>query len=143
MSGRSRSGRSRLALCAALLLALLGCGRAGAGDPAANPIGADELERRISDGSAPLILDVRTLQEYEAGHIPGAVLIPHDELAGRLAELGVGQGDEIVVHCQTGRRKALAEATLAAAGYTMVRPLEGDMQGWQQGGHPVESGLPR
>jgi phage shock protein E len=137
------SNRARLWLCAALLLALLGCGRAGAGDAAAAPIGADELERRIRDGSAPLILDVRTLQEYTAGHIPGAVLIPHDELAGRLAELEIEPGDEIVVHCQTGRRTALAEQTLAEAGYTAVRPLDGDMQGWKQGGHPVENGPPR
>ena len=43
--------------------------------------------RRIADGSAPVVLDVRSDAEFRAGHIPGAVHIPHDELAGRIDEL--------------------------------------------------------
>jgi phage shock protein E len=129
-------------LHAALLAALLSCGGTGGGAGAA-AIGADELDRRIREGAAPFILDVRTPEEYAAGHIPGAMLIPHDQLAGRLAELPVRPGDELVVHCKTGGRAGMAEQTLVAAGYTQVRPLEGHMEGWRQGGHPVETAPPQ
>lgn len=128
-------------LGAALLTTLLSCGGTGRGAGAA-AISADELDRRMREGAAPFVLDVRTPEEFAAGHIPGAMLIPHDELAGRLAELPLQPGDEIVVHCKTGRRAEMAQQTLIAAGYTKVRSLEGHMQGWEQGTHPVVTALP-
>jgi rhodanese-related sulfurtransferase len=65
-----------------------------------------------------LLLDVRTAEEYAAGHIPGAVLFPYDELAGRFRE--PDKGRPIVVYCRTGRRSAIARETLMAMGYTNV-----------------------
>jgi len=123
---------------APLLLALASCGGAE-GSPAVSAISADELDRRIREGSAPFILDVRSPGEYAAGHIPGAVLIPYDELEGRLGELSVAASDEIAVHCKSGRRAEIAAKTLAVAGYTAVRPLEGHIDGWQQGGRPMQT----
>jgi len=46
-----------------------------------------ELRARRADAAAPLVVDVRTSEEYAAGHVPGAVHVPIDDLAGRLAEL--------------------------------------------------------
>jgi rhodanese-related sulfurtransferase len=102
------------------------------------PIAAQELMKRIAGGTAPAILDVRTPAEYAAGHIPGAVNIPHTELATRLAELPANKSTEIVVHCQGGGRAATAEKVLAEQGYTDVRDLEGHFGGWVQQGLPVE-----
>ena len=97
-----------------------------------------ELARRISSGNAPLILDVRTPEEFAAGHLPGARNVPHDALAGRLGELGIAPADEIVVHCHSGRRAAAAEDVLRDAGYTNVRDLAGHWQGWTEAGLPTE-----
>ena len=98
-----------------------------------------ELSARLSSPTAPVILDVRTPVEFAAGHIPGAVNIPHDKLAERLASLKLPSTAEIVVHCKSGRRAALAESLLRASGYTNVRDLRGHMQGWRAGGFPIES----
>ncbi len=97
-----------------------------------------ELAERIQSDTAPFILDVRTPGEYAAGHIPGAVNVPHDELATRLGELPSDHSEEIVVHCQSGRRAQQAEAVLREHGYTHVRDLVGHWQAWSTAGLPVE-----
>lgn len=104
------------------------------------PIAAEDLAKRIGTGSAPVVLDVRTPEEYAAGHIPGAINIPHDQLATRLTELPGAKSTEIVVHCQAGRRAATAENILVQGGYTDVRDLQGHFGGWVQQGLPVEAG---
>jgi rhodanese-related sulfurtransferase len=132
-----RITRTACALLAALTLVATSCGNPRrAGQP--QPIGAADLAERIHAGSAPLILDVRTREEYAAGHIPSAVNIPHGELSGRLPELGADKADEVVVLCRGGTRAAFAEDVLARAGYTNLRDLEGHMQAWQEGGYPTQ-----
>lgn len=102
------------------------------------PIAADDLAQRIGKGTAPVVLDVRSPGEYAAGHIPGAINIPHDQLATRLSEIPAEKSAEIVVHCQAGGRAAKAESILVESGYTDVRDLQGHMSGWVQHGLPVE-----
>lgn len=87
-----------------------------------------ELASKIKAGSAPLILDVRTQEEFMAGHVPGAVLIPHDELEKRIAELGAPR--PVVVYCKSGRRAGIAEEVLAHHGFS-VTLLDGSWQAWQ------------
>ena len=118
-----------------LLAVAAACGQ---GAVAGTPISHEELAERVEQGTAPLILDVRSAQEYRAGHIPGALNIPHDELPERLSELEISESGEIVVHCQSGRRATASEKLLAAAGFTQVRDLEGHMQGWRAAGLPTE-----
>jgi phage shock protein E len=101
-------------------------------------IPSTDLAQRIQEGTAPLVLDVRSAEEYQAGHIPGAVNIPHDELPARLAELRISTTDEIVVHCESGRRAARAEEVLVQAGYSAVRDLDGHMKAWRAAGLPTE-----
>ena len=84
----------------------------------------------------PVILDVRTPEEFAAGHVPGAVNIPYDLVDERLSE--IPKTDEVVLYCRSGRRAALAAETLSAAGYTKLAHLTGDMQGWTAAGLPVE-----
>lgn len=120
-------------------LFLTGCGPAP--DQAVGTLSGQDLMARLDAGDAPLILDVRTPAEYAAGHIPGAVNIPHDALGARLAELGGDRDREIVVHCQSGRRAATAEKLLMDAGYTGVAHLDGDIVGWQSAGLPVVTAI--
>jgi len=106
--------------------------------PAPEPsISPAELADRIAAESAPIVLDVRTPQEFAAGHIPGAVNIPHTELASRLSTLDFDPDQEIVVHCEQGGRASIAESILREGGYTRVRDLTGHMKAWRAGGYPV------
>jgi len=105
----------------------------------AEDVPADEIQQRIAEGAAPLILDVRRPDEFAAGHLPGAMNISHDELGDRLSELGIELDAEIVVYCRSGRRAGVAEAVLGEAGYTNIRDLEGHWLEWQAAGRPTES----
>ena len=105
---------------------------------AADSIKASELVARIKTGQAPpLILDVRTPEEFAAGYIPGAVNIPVADLVNRGAELNPYKDKEIVVYCQLGPRAGFAEQLLTQNGFRDVRNLEGHMQQWMSDGHPV------
>jgi phage shock protein E len=124
------------ALLSAVLLGTVGCrDGAKAGCPA--QITPAELAERIRTQAAPVILDVRSSREYAAGHVPGAINIPYNQLAGRLGELGIDKSDELVVYCLSGKRAAVAEQVLAQAGYTSVCGLEGQLRAWQGGGYPT------
>lgn len=122
------------ALANGLLLAALLPISAQAGKPAVAPAAVDEIATRAD---APLVLDVRTPEEYAAGHVPGAVLIPHDQLAGRLSELDRDRW--VLVYCKSGRRAGIAERLLAEEGFE-VRQIEGSWQRWSAEGLPVAQG---
>jgi phage shock protein E len=130
-----RMKRATHGLAAILALAAAAC----SAEPAAGPIAPAELAERIEAGDAPLVLDVRTPEEFAGGHVPGAVNIPYDQLAGRLGELDVDRSEEIVVHCESGRRASQAETVLEEAGFSDVRDLTGHMSAWREGGYPLES----
>jgi phage shock protein E len=104
-------------------------------------ISAAALEQRLAaaDGSLTL-LDVRTPEEFAAGHVPGARNIPVSDLGARLDELAAARRGDIVVYCGSGRRAASALRTLQAAGFEHLLHLEGDMQGWNAEGRRVERG---
>jgi rhodanese-related sulfurtransferase len=88
------------------------------------------LATRIIYGTEPLIIDVRTPEEFAAGHVPGAINMPHDQIAGRYQELNVAETGEIVVYCRSGKRAAVAEQILLDMGFTNVATLEGHWLGW-------------
>lgn len=79
------------------------------------------------------IVDVRSAEEFAAGHIEGAIHVPVAEIAARSAagELGA-KGDPVVVYCGSGRRAAQAAETLRGAGFTQVVNL-GPMSNWENG----------
>ena len=99
--------------------------------PAVSPAAVAEL---VARPDAPLLLDVRTPEEFAEGHLPGAVLIPHDQLASRLAET---EGKPwVLVYCRSGARASKAQAVLEQAGVE-VRQVEGSWLRWQAEGRPV------
>lgn len=93
-----------------------------------------ELMQRIKANHANLILDVRSPQEYAEGHIPGAINIPHNQIASRLAEIGTQKDKEVVLYCGSGGRVVTAANTLQAAGFSKLLHLDGDMNGWRSNG---------
>lgn len=103
------------------------------------PITPEALALRQSRGSAPLVIDVRSASEYAAGHVPGAVLLPHDKIQQRLPELDLALDREIILYCRSGRRAALAEDRLRALGVTNLRQLEGHWKRWEAGRLPVDA----
>jgi sulfur dioxygenase len=86
------------------------------------------------------VLDVREPSEWEGplGRIPGAVLIPLGQLAGRTSELSGGK--PIVAVCRSGARSAQATGVLCKAGFEKVANLPGGMMRWRAEGRAVESG---
>ncbi|MBP6625941.1 MAG: rhodanese-like domain-containing protein [Arenimonas sp.] len=121
----------RFLTIAGLLLALLLPTLASAAKPAVSPAAVDELANATD---APLLLDVRSPEEFAAGHLPGAVNIPHDQVAGRLDELDRSRW--VLVYCRSGRRAGVAEEALADGGFD-VRQIEGSWQRWEAEGRPV------
>lgn len=65
-------------------------------------------------------LDVRTPQEFAAGHLEGAILIPHTEIEKEIARLVPDKGAIIHTYCRSGRRSGIAKKKLEALGYTNV-----------------------
>lgn len=70
--------------------------------------------------SGALLVDVRTPAEYEQGHLEGALLIPHDQVAARASELGEDKERAIVLYCRTGNRSSQAKKALEGLGFTNV-----------------------
>lgn len=134
LCGRLHAARFLSAAVVALFFGLA-CSDA-AGDP---PVIGDQLAARLAAGEAPLVLDVRTPEEFAAGRVPGAVNIPHTELSTRLGELGPeARQREVVVYCESGGRAGMAKAALREAGFSNVRSLEGDMRAWRREQRPCE-----
>lgn len=94
------------------------------------------LELQASRDPELLVLDVRSPEEYAAGHVPGAVNVPYDQVAERLAE--IPKDKDVVLYCRSGRRTGIAAEVLEANGYTRLQHLQGDMEAWVKAGRPVE-----
>lgn len=120
----------RFICCSLLLLAALPMA-AVAGRPAVSPAAVAEITAR---DDAPLLLDVRSPEEFAQGHLPGAVLIPHNQLADRLDE--IGRDRWVLVYCRSGRRADVAQEILENAGIE-VRQVAGSWLRWQEENRPV------
>lgn len=97
-----------------------------------------DLMDRLHAGQAPILVDVRTPEEYRSGHVPGAINIPVQELDRRLAELSGYRDSELVLYCETGMRAGHAGRMLQRQGFTQIRSLDGDMRAWRRAGLPSE-----
>ena len=89
-------------------------------------------------GAGAVVLDVRNPDEYESGHVPGAVLIPLGELGARQDE--IPDGDPVYVICALGGRSLQATKAMVAAGYPALSVV-GGTKGWIEQGRPVVTGM--
>ncbi|HOT61755.1 MAG TPA: rhodanese-like domain-containing protein [Treponemataceae bacterium] len=88
------------------------------------PISPERARELLSAGA--IALDVRTADEYADGHLPAAVLLPYDEITAASAARTLPSLDTpAVVYCRSGRRSAIAVASLRRLGYTRVYDLGG------------------
>ena len=117
-----------LSLLAVFAVPLGGCSRGEGGAT----ISQDELSDEIAGGKKILLLDVRTREEFESGHIPGALNVPHNEAGNWLRNQNLSRDLDVVVYCETGSRSATVQQVLGKAGFTSVRHLEGDMKAWRE-----------
>lgn len=104
----------------------------------AQAISQRDLLSRLDAGETLLVLDVRTHDEYTESHVPGALNMDYQHLAGRLSELKGYRNKPVVVYCESGRRAAIAEKILSDAGFQKLLHLEGDMSAWRYANLPIE-----
>ncbi|MCK0153304.1 rhodanese-like domain-containing protein [Alcanivorax sp. S6407] len=98
---------------------------------AADSISVEQLKQEMAAEKSPIIIDVRDEDEYLAGHIPGAIMVPAKNIEHHLDMLQQYKKDEIVLYCMSGRRASAAATALEGAGFKNVRLLEGNYPGWQ------------
>ncbi|MDQ1401061.1 MAG: hypothetical protein QOK20_2993 [Acidimicrobiaceae bacterium] len=104
---------------------------------------ADSLEVDLdtfatAHAAGAVVLDVRNPDEYESGHVSGAVLIPLGELGGRQDD--IPDGDPVYVICAMGGRSLQATKAMVDAGYNAVS-VAGGTKGWIEQGRPVVTGM--
>lgn len=114
-------------ILAALLLTA--CGRNKENDRQAvyRNISAEEAKQIMDSGATCVILDVRTFEEYESGHIPGAVCFPLDDIESK-AKVFIPEQDVLyLIYCRSGRRSKQAAEILVELGYTNILEFGGIM----------------
>ena len=113
-----------------LLLAVMlltACGQAKENDQGAIYVNitAEEAKQIMDSEEGYIILDVRTQEEYDEGHIPGEILIPHTEIEARAEEVLTDKDQLILVYCRSGRRSKIAAEALVEMGYTNIKEFGG------------------
>ena len=101
-------------------------------EPTASPataeyrkISAEDAKARMDSGDEIIVLDVRTKDEFNTGHIPGAILLPNETIIDTQPDLLPDLDAEILVYCRSGNRSAQAAKKLIAMGYTNVYDFGG------------------
>jgi molybdopterin/thiamine biosynthesis adenylyltransferase/rhodanese-related sulfurtransferase len=99
--------------------------------------------RELIETADPVVVDVREQDEWDEGHIPGALHIPRGYLESRIERAVPDPSQQVVVYCSAGNRSAFAAKSLEEMGYTDVLSLAGGFTDWKRNGFPVElqSGL--
>ena len=107
----------------ALPFGCVGC--SDGGSATYEQISGAEAKALMDSESGYIIIDARTQEEYDEGHIPGAILIPEYEIADR-AEKELPDKDQLIlVYCRSGRRSKIAAEELVKLGYTNVKEFGG------------------
>ena len=88
-------------------------------------ITAEEAKEIMDSQEGYIILDVRTQEEYDESHIPGAILIPNTEIEARAEKELTDKDQLILIYCRSGRRSKLAAEALMELGYTNIKEFGG------------------
>jgi rhodanese-related sulfurtransferase len=96
------------------------------------------LERIQKQDQSVIILDVRSPEEFAAGHVPGAINIPYTHLPARISAIPSPTDKDVVVYCEIGVRAEKAVASLRDNGFTRLMYLDGDMKQWRESKRPTE-----
>ena len=120
-----------------LLLAVMmltACGQGKENDQGAVYVNitAEEAKQIMDSEEGYRILDVREQEEYDAGHIPGAILIPYTQIKEKANEMLPDKNQLILVYCRSGRRSKIASEALVELGYTNIKEFGGILD-WPYG----------
>ena len=88
-------------------------------------ITAEEAKQIMDSEEGYIILDVRTQEEYDEGHILGAIVISHEEIAEKAEDVLTDKEQLILVYCRSGRRSKIAAEALVELGYTNIKEFGG------------------
>ena len=111
-----------------LLLAVLmltACSKENPNQEVYMNITAQEAKEIMDTQEGYIILDTRAQYEYDEGHIPGAIVIPHDEVKEKAETMLPDKDQLILVYCRSGRRSKLAAEALVELGYTNIKEFGG------------------
>ena len=116
---------------------LLGCAKQAAKSDNEKLTGYQKItpvvvKERLDKGEKLIIVDVRTKEEYDSGHIANSLLIPYDEIEKKAPALLTDKNAAIIVYCRTGRRSEIAAKSLVKLGYTNVADM-GAISDWKYG----------
>lgn len=115
-----------------LSLFAVGCGNSAAKEDSPEiRVTVAEAKEVLEEKEDLLVLDVRTDAEFQAGALPGAVLIPHDQLAGRIAEVEAYKEKPILLYCRSGNRSAQALEVLEKAGFKEIYHMYQGYSSWK------------
>jgi molybdopterin/thiamine biosynthesis adenylyltransferase/rhodanese-related sulfurtransferase len=95
------------------------------------------LSEALAGSSPPLLIDVREQDEWDEGHISGAVHVPRGNLESRIERTAPDRSEQIVIYCAAGNRSAYAAKTLEELGYEHVSSLAPGYTGWKRDGFPT------
>ena len=117
----------KLILLLLAVMMLTACGQAKENDQEAVYVNitAEEAKQIMDREEGYIILDVRAQEEYDQGHIPGAILIPDTEIETQAEEVLTDKDQLILVYCRSGRRSKLAAEALVELGYTNIKEFGG------------------
>ncbi|MBA2651694.1 MAG: rhodanese-like domain-containing protein [Tatlockia sp.] len=104
-----------------------------------NRIDVHELKKRLTADPTLCLIDVREKEEWQALRIPGAILIPKDELVGKIETIQAERSKPIYLHCKGGVRSLYAANCLMDLGYKEVYSIDGGIMEWQAFGYPIET----
>lgn len=97
-----------------------------------------EVQQQLASNTPPVLIDVREANEWQAGHVQGAVHLSKGMLECKIEQLVPNPQTPIVLYCSGGYRSALAAYNLKQMGYDKVISMEGGFSLWQKLGYPVE-----
>jgi rhodanese-related sulfurtransferase len=97
----------------------------------------EDIKNDIDSGKSFILLDVRTAEEFNAGHLPDSINIPRGVIEFLIEKKYPVKETNIVLYCRTDSRAALCTKTLNAMGYTNARNLNGGFKAWGEAGYPI------
>jgi rhodanese-related sulfurtransferase len=100
-------------------------------------VSAEEVKKAIDTKQKFIILDVRTPQEYEKGHIQASILLPHDTVSAKVTALIPDKTQKVYVYCLSGSRSAQAAKTMRDLGYADVYTMSNGLLDWRIKKYPL------
>ena len=112
-------------ILAMMLLTACGQNKENKQEAAYMNITAEQAKELMDSQEGYIILDTRTQEEYDESRIPGAILIPYDEILKKAEGVLTDKHQLILVYCRSGRRSKLAAEDLVKLGYTNIKEFGG------------------